>query len=131
MEALDDERTVQLQVEVLKSLWNRMLELFRRRGWSEEEGLRMVLAAGLASLEADDRLKDTSLSNDAEGLVRELARLDSEYSAMKYMAFKLAEANKALQIKISGLKASEEAWQRWAEKVRAELSRLRGKDRDP
>jgi hypothetical protein len=58
-------------------------------------------------------------------LLRELARLDSEYSVMKYRAFKLAETNRILQMKISGLKASEETWRRWAEKIRDELSRLK------
>lgn len=128
LEELEHERTLYIQLEILGSLWDRLQDLFRRREWTQEEGLRMVLAAGLASLEADDRYQnptDASLEGNVEGLVLELARLDSEYSAMKYRAFKLAEANRALQIKLAGLKASEQAWQRWANMMRQEMERLK------
>ncbi len=118
----EHDSTVKLEIEILQSLWDRMRTLFKERGWEDQDGLRLVVAAGIASLEADEMEQAIKLGDDPTSLLGELARLDSEYSAMKYRAFKLAEANRALQLKVSALKASEEAWHRWAKAMRLDPS---------
>jgi hypothetical protein len=139
--ALDAADSVELQIEVLKESHEQLLKVIEANEWSDDEGLRTVLLTGLGYLNTQLQLEqvnrlaaagDPEAAKQMDAMVRELAAYHSMYSVMKFKAFKLYKVNQVLEFNVSGLRATEQMWEGWADRMRrqhaeqqAELLRLR------
>jgi hypothetical protein len=133
--------SITVEIEILKESHEELLQVIRENEWDLDEGFRTLLLTGLGYQDAKLRLgqiEDEQAKRDAAGsihidlLVNDLATYHSMYSVMKFKAFKLYKVNQVLDFNISGLRATEELWEGWADVMRrqqaalqAELERLR------
>jgi hypothetical protein len=132
---------VTVQVEILKENYDELVRLIEANEWEEEEGLTTIFLAGLGMQKGLLHLGEVNdlathgqahASQRVDDIVQELAAYHSMYSVMKFKAFKLYKLNQVLEFNNAGLRAQEDMWQEWAERMRrereglnAELIRLR------
>jgi len=141
MPMFEEASQVTLNVELLKENYDELLRIIEANEWSLDEGLTTVLLAGLGMQKGLMHLSevngmaargDAHAGKRIDDVVQELAAYHSMYSVMKFKAFKLYKMNQALEFNNSGLRAQEEMWQEWADRMRqereslnAELARMR------
>jgi hypothetical protein len=138
---LDSASVRTFEVEVLEESYWELESVLRENEWEHDEGLRTVFMTGLGYLLARLRLERLERAEGANvalatehlnAIINDLATYHSMYSVMKYKAFKLYKLNQVLGFNNSGLRATEEMWQGWANRMRAqqlalqeEIKRLR------
>jgi hypothetical protein len=131
---LDVASTVTVSVEILKESHDEILAIARESGYSEDEAVLLVLLSGLGyesgrlHLDALNRAANlgTELSPArVEAIVNELAGYHSMYSVLKYKTFKLYKQNQRLEFNNAGLRAQEQMWQEWSDRMRKERESLR------
>jgi hypothetical protein len=141
MPVFDAASTVNVTVELLKESYDELVRIIEANEWSLDEGLTTVLLAGLGLqkglLHLDEvngmvARGDAHASKRVDEIVQELAAYHSMYSVMKFKAFKLYKLNQTLEFNNAGLRAQEEMWHEWADRMRqerdslnAELARMR------
>jgi hypothetical protein len=109
-----DTHTVELKIAVLDEMWQDLQALCKENEWNLEEGLRTILANGLAYLH--QRMSDDSTDTKE-------TRLDllAQYSVMKYRAFEFMQAAQSLDWKVNAMRSELELVQRANEDLRARL----------
>ena len=120
---------MQVRIEILRETYDEIQALLREQDMEHEEGLRTVLINGLGYLDASLRLdKINRASRDdgseeaelVQGLVQDLATYHSMYSVLKYKTFKLYRLAQKLEFNVAGLRAADQMWEEWAERMRRE-----------
>jgi hypothetical protein len=133
MPVFDEASLVTLQIEVLRESYDEILRVLEANEWGMDEGLTTMLLSGLGLQKGLVHLSevngmaargDAHASQRVDDIVQELAAYHSMYSVMKFKAFKLYKLNQVLEFNNSGLRAQEEMWQEWAERMRAERDEL-------
>ncbi|MEO8287188.1 MAG: hypothetical protein ABI670_12245 [Chloroflexota bacterium] len=129
----DATSTVTVEVEILQESYDEILRVIEANEWENEEGLTTILLAGLGLQKGLVHLDtvngmvargDAHASQRVDEIVQELAAYHSMYSVMKFKAFKLYKVNQSLEFNNAGLRAQEDMWQEWAERMRNERSDL-------
>ncbi len=124
---------VTVPVEILKENYDELLRIIEANEWSLDEGLTTVLLAGLGLQKGLLHLSevngmvargDAHSGKRVDDIVQELAAYHSMYSVMKFKAFKLYKLNQVLEFNNSGLRAQEDMWQEWADRMRSERETL-------
>ena len=131
---LDVASTVTVSIEILKESLDEILAIARESGYSEDEAVRLVLLSGLGyesgRLHLDTLNRAANLGTElsaarVEAIVNDLAGYHSMYSVLKYKAFKLYKQNQRLEFNNAGLRAQEQMWQEWSDRMRKERDSLR------
>ncbi|HUP27354.1 MAG TPA: hypothetical protein VM409_02890 [Chloroflexia bacterium] len=125
---LDSAEAVQVQVEILRESYDRILDVLRANELDNDEGMRTVLLSGLGYMDASLYLGRVNRGIDGgdgaaahvESLVQDLASYHTMYSVLKYKTFKLYKLSQKLEMNVAGLRAAEEMWAEWAERMRRE-----------
>lgn len=104
--------------------------LIAEQGWSEDEGLRIVFASGLAFLRAERALARLNrdggdLAREVERLIRMVMQLESQYAVMKFRVFELEQQNQTLRLNVAGLRGENELARVRLARFRADEARLR------
>ncbi len=131
---LDAASAVTVSVQILKESHEENLGIARESGYSEDDAVRLVLLSGLGY--ESGRLHLDALNHSAnlgtelsaarvEAIVNELAGYHSMYSVLKYKTFKLYKQNQRLEFNNAGLRAQEQMWQEWSDRMRRERESLR------
>ena len=133
MPILEGAEPVRVEIDLLKESYDRILELLRQEELDQDEGLRTVLLSGLGYMDASLKLAqinravasgDETEAKRIEGLVQDLASYHTMYSVLKYRTFKLYKLSQKLELNVAGLRAAEEMWAEWAERMRAERTQM-------
>jgi hypothetical protein len=131
---LDGAQTMSVSVEILKEHYDEILHVLETNEWDLDEGVRTVLLTGLGyqngrlNLQQIEGLADRGQGaavQRVDDIVRELAAYQSMYSVLKFKAYKLYRLNKVLEFNNSGLRAQEDMWLEWAERMRTENEAMR------
>jgi len=130
---LDAAESVRVEVDILKESYERILDLLQQEELDLDEGLRTVLLSGLGYMDATLQLGGINRAvargseqeaQRIEGLVQDLASYHSMYSVLKYKTFKLYKLSQKLELNVAGLRAAEEMWAEWAERMRRERAEM-------
>ncbi|NPV87090.1 MAG: hypothetical protein HPY45_13910 [Anaerolineae bacterium] len=84
-----------LTLRVTPQTYDDLAELIGARGWQWEDGLRIILAAGLGYLRSN-RLPEeppNAMPQDAAALTTRLVHAESQLAAMRYRLFEIQQAN--------------------------------------
>ena len=129
----DEASAITLQIEILRESYDELLRVFEANEWPMDEGLTTMLLSGLGLQKGMvylDEVKgmvargDAHASQRVDDIVQELAAYHSMYSVMKFKAFKQYKLNHLLEFNNAGLRAQEQMWQEWAERMRTERDEL-------
>jgi len=117
-----------LTFSLLEETYQEFLALCHENDWSQEEGLLIVFANGLAYLKNErDFSRWNGQNRDDE--MRRLARYGNEmnamYSVMKFRAFNYREAVRTLEFNVTGLRGMFDHAEATIERLRAENERLK------
>lgn len=88
-------RSVHIALDLLEEQWNALRAEFAANQWSEADGLRYVLAAGLRAIQ------DERAPQESERIQNERMQLEGRYAVMKYRAFQFMQAVQALEWKLN------------------------------
>lgn len=130
---LDAATTVSVHVEILRETLDEIQRVAAASGYDADEAVRIVLLSGLGyeagRLHLDGLNHAANLGTElsaarVDAMVNELAGYHSMYSVLKYKAFKLYKLNQRLEFNNAGLRAQEEMWNEWAERMRREREAL-------
>jgi len=113
-----DAGTVEIRLTLLDDIWREIQSLCTENEWSLEEGLRIIMANGLAWLK--------EWEEDGTAARVRYANLSSQYAVMKFRAFQYLQAAQTLDMKINALRSEGDMLRSANEHLRAELQRLDG-----
>ncbi len=109
-----DVAAVEVRLPVLADMWRDLQNLCLENEWSLEEGLRKVLADGLA----DQRRRSDEDSIEAK---RAYLDLSGQYSVMKFRTFQFIQAAQTLDMKLNAARNELDMLRHINEQLRAEL----------
>ena len=130
---LDGAESIRVEVDILKESYERILDLLQQEELDHDEGLRTVLLSGLGYMDGNLQLGSINRAvaggneeeaRRIEGLVQDLASYHSMYSVLKYKTFKLYKLSQKLGLNVAGLRAAEDMWAEWAERMRRERAEM-------
>jgi len=122
-----------VQVEILKEQLDEVVRVIEANEWEMGEGLTTILLSGLGLQKGRVHLDEVNgmvargeahADQRVDAIVQELAAYHSMYSVMKFKAFKLYKLNQVMEFNNAGLRAQEEMWQEWADRMRGERDEL-------
>ncbi len=109
-----DVAAVEVRLPVLADMWRDLQNLCLENEWSLEEGLRKVLADGLAY----QRRRSDEDSIEAK---RAYLDLSGQYSVMKFRTFQFMQAAQTLDMKLNAARSESDMLRHITEQLRAEL----------
>ena len=97
---------VKVEVELLEETLEEARRVFAANGWTDAEGLRIVMTTGIGKLKSEQTLSDDTLASPdtVKGLSNRMMQLESLYAVMKYRAFHLMKDNQILEIQNNALR---------------------------
>ncbi len=118
-----------LEMDILSDMWHSLQQEFRSNGWTDEDGLRYTLAAGLAALQGKRFIeqladKDADIKAAMERLQYERLQLEGRYAVMKYRAFHFMQAVKLLEMKLNVCHTQVEGLRQLNQQLQQRLSQL-------
>jgi hypothetical protein len=102
-----DTRIEHLEVDILNDLQAALQAEIDANGWAADEGLRFILAAGVAALKAErqrdqtQNMPEKDLKMELERLQRQRMQIDGRYSVMKFRTYQFLQDAKTLAIKLN------------------------------
>jgi hypothetical protein len=111
-----DAGAVEVRLLLLEEMWRDLQGLCAENDWSLEDGLRVVLANGLAFL----RRRSDEGSIEAK---RAYLDLSAQYSVMKFRTFQFLQAAQTLDMKLNSTRSELATLRQINEQLRAELQR--------
>lgn len=116
----------QVEIQVLTDFWQEIKSEFEKNDWEEEEGVRFILAAGLASIQ-NERLRE-QIKKETSDSYLEFQRLQDErmhaygrYAVMKYRCYQFMQASKTLEMQLNVCRVQVEGLRKVNEQLRARL----------
>jgi hypothetical protein len=102
-----------LEFDIFSDEWQKLQAEIARNGWSIEEGLRYILAAGLRVIQSQQTWDDiesnkTDLQSELKRMQAERMQLDGRYAVMKFRAYQFMQAVKILEMKLNAAKTQME-----------------------
>lgn len=117
-------RRVHLEVDILDEMWEAIRVVCAANGWDEAEGVRFILAAGLAALEEPRQSRPPSAgtsSEDAallERLLRERVEINARYAVMRFRAYQFLKDAQALALRLNVCQQERDELRRWVAHLR-------------
>src|SRR5688572_3540645 len=130
---LDGAESIRVEVDILKESYERILDVLQQEELEHDEGLRTVLLSGLGYMDGKLQLGsinravaggDEQEAHRIEGLVQDLAAYHSMYAVLKYKTFKFYKLSQKLELNVAGLRAAEDMWAEWADRMRRERAEM-------
>jgi hypothetical protein len=120
---------VTVSVELLGETLEEAREVFAANGWTEAEGLRIVMTAGIGKLKTAPTLSDDDLASPdtVKGLSDRMMQLESLYAVMKYRAFHLMKDNQTLEIQNNALRNTIRAMEGQVQGLQEEILTLKAR----
>ncbi|MCL4465212.1 MAG: hypothetical protein M1389_04145 [Chloroflexi bacterium] len=106
--------------EMLQETYDELMRLAKERGWSEQDALLTAFAIGLDELR-NRQYQETGEEGKANQQ-RDLERLHANYSVLKFRTFHLEQDNSALDLKLAGYRAENEAMKATIMRLKRELA---------
>lgn len=126
---LDGEETHQLDLTVLESFYKKLKALSEFHGWTEEDGVRQILAAGIEAIRSwrktDTPLESMTPEEKIRFLQDRAASLDAAYATLKFQAYQAMIQNDTMQMNVRGLMPRLEAATERVRELEDEVRRLR------
>jgi len=126
---LDSEEVREVRLEVLESFYQRLQIVIEAHNWTEETGLREIVAAGVHTVEhwcqAETALDALPVAEQVETLQQRASQLDAAYATMKFQAYQVMNHNEALEMNLKGLIPQLEAARERVRELQAEIEQLR------
>jgi len=124
-------RTV--EVELLEETFSAIVELCQEENWKLDEGLRIVMANGLAYLRGERNLAhlaagDMDLASELEKRIDELADYQRMYAVMKFKAFSLLQVARTLEFNVAGLRGEREMARQTMLMLRQQVAALKSEN---
>jgi hypothetical protein len=99
--------------EVTSDDWAAVQQAIAENEWGEADGLRFLLAAGVAFAQGQARLAalnhpDADLAEEVRRLQTERMQVESRYAVMKFRAFTFMQAAKLLEMKLNACQGERE-----------------------
>lgn len=130
---LDGAESIRIEIDILKESYERILDVLQQEELEHDEGLRTVLLSGLGYMDGKLQLGsinravaggDEQEAHRIEGLVQDLAAYHSMYAVLKYKTFKFYKLSQKLELNVAGLRAAEDMWAEWADRMRRERAEM-------
>ena len=102
-----DTKVEHLELDILNDMWQDLQAEIATNSWTVDEGLRFILAAGLAELHAErqrEQVKNkplVDLEAELDRLQRQRMQIDGRYSVMKFRTYQFLQDAKTLAIKLN------------------------------
>ena len=102
-----DPKVEHLELDILNDMWQDLQAEIATNSWTVDEGLRFILAAGLAELHAErqrEQVKNKPLADveaEHDRLQRQRMQIDGRYSVMKFRTYQFLQDAKTLAIKLN------------------------------
>ncbi|MCX8025617.1 MAG: hypothetical protein N3A60_10475 [Thermanaerothrix sp.] len=112
-------RRVHLEVDLLDEMWGAIHALCKANGWDEAEGVRFILAAGLAALEEPRQSRSSSASSSSEDaallerLLQERVEINARYAVMRFRAYQFLKDAQALALRLNVCQQERDELRRW------------------
>ncbi|MBI3738360.1 MAG: hypothetical protein HY258_04875 [Chloroflexi bacterium] len=118
-------KIVHLEVDVLNDLWADLQKEFAENEWSETDGLRHILAAGLAYLRAERMRQEVADGADSEPrleqIMHESMEMQGRFALMKYRAYQFLQDAKTLSMKLNACRQESDGLSQEIENLRDKL----------
>ncbi len=90
----------QIRLNITDETYEELLALIRSRGWEEEDGLRILLGAGLGALRAAEfeAEEENGLPKNMAELAARLSRTESQLAYLRFRVMELEEDNRNWQL---------------------------------
>jgi hypothetical protein len=103
-----------LSFDITSDDWRTLQATIVENGWETDDGLRYLLAAGLAYAQGQARMAalnhpDADLAAEVKQLWTERMQTESRYAVMKFRAFSFMQAVKLLEMKLNACHAELES----------------------
>jgi hypothetical protein len=122
-----DTQVIHLELDILSDMWQALNAEILQNNWEVNEGLRFILAAGLAALRAERQREQVKNKPEAD-LIAELDRIqrqrmqiDGRYAVMKFRTYQFMQDAKTLAIKLNVCQMQLESLQQANEQLRKRL----------
>jgi hypothetical protein len=106
-------RLVHLEADVMSDLWDDLRREFAEQEWSEEDGLRRVLGAGLAYLRAARIRAEASSGADPgarmEQVLHDWMEMHGRMALLNYRGYQSIQAAKILSLKLKACRQERDA----------------------
>jgi hypothetical protein len=102
-----DTKVEHLELDILNDMWQDLQAEIAENSWTVDEGLRFILAAGLAVLRAErqrEQVKNkplVDLEAELDRLQRQRMQIDGRYAVMKFRTYQFMQDAKTLAIKLN------------------------------
>jgi len=102
-----DTKVEHLELNILNDMWQDLQAEIATNSWTVDEGLRFILAAGLAVLRAErqrEQVKNkplVDLEAELDRLQRQRMQIDGRYAVMKFRTYQFMQDAKTLAIKLN------------------------------
>ena len=102
-----DTKVEHLELDILNDMWQDLQAEIAENSWTVDEGLRFILAAGLAVLRAErqrEQVKNKPLIDleaELDRLQRQRMQIDGRYAVMKFRTYQFMQDAKTLAIKFN------------------------------
>ena len=117
-----------VSTELLDETFQSLEGIARRRNWSIEDTVRIIINEGIASYHTEDKAKSLKPLSDSEKidkLMRMLIDADSQYASLKFQNFTLLQDNKTYMLNIAGYKGRIEFLEAHVLRLNDEIKQLK------
>jgi chromosome segregation ATPase len=122
-----DTKIEHLELDILNDAWQDLQAEIAANSWPIDEGLRFILATGLAALRAErqrEQVKnkpEADLEAELDRLQRERMQIDGRYAVMKFRTYQFMQDARTLAIKLNVCQIQLEGLQQANAQLRARL----------
>jgi hypothetical protein len=115
-----------LTFDVTSDDWAEIQKIVAENEWEPEDGLRHLLAAGIAYAQGQAQLAtlnhpEADLTAEVRRLQAERMRVESRYAVMKFRTFNFMQAAKTFEMKLNACRTEVQALRRANELLRQKL----------
>lgn len=114
-----------LTFDVTSDDWGTIQHILTENEWERDDGLRHLLAAGIAYAQGRAQLAalnhpDADLAAEVRRLQAERMQVESRYAVMKFRAFNFMQAAKVLEMKLNACRSEIELLRKANEDLRSQ-----------
>ena len=115
-----------LKLDITSDDWETIQKIAAENGWELDDGLRHLLALGIAYAQGKAQLaaldgSEADLAAEVRRLQSERMSVESRYAVMKFRAFSFMQATQLMEMKLNACKQEAENLRRANELLRQQL----------
>lgn len=131
----EDAAECTVEVHMLEETYQDILALCEQQSWEEDEGLRIVVANGLAYLRGDTAIQrvnagDVDVAEELQRKVQQVVDYYGMYSVMKFKAFKLLQVSQTMELNRTGMRGELSLARKTIQNLRQEIEELKTENAD-